>query len=126
MNTRLPIRAKLTTAALALVLVLGFSVLYDITTRSSGEIAFRVGCVVLGVIQAFGGVFGNARLQLFWGWGLAIIVPFLAALCVFVFRGSSLFWGSLTMLVAAFGAYLLLLDTSVKDYREGLRKKHVA
>src|SRR5690349_12749011 len=122
MNAPFPIRAKLITAALSLVLLCGFSTFYHIESRSGGEIAFRVCCMAFGTFLAFGGVFGNAGLQLFWGWGLAVAAPCLAALCIFMLRGSDLIFGLLMMAAAVVGGYLLLMDSSVRVYRESLRR----
>jgi hypothetical protein len=126
MNAPLPIRSKLIAAAVSLVLLCGFSILHDIESRSTGEVVFRVCCVVFSTFLAFGGVFGNAQLQVLWGWELAVTAPALAALCVFEFRGTALILGFLGTVVAAIGGYLLLMDSSVRDYRESLRRRHVA
>lgn len=126
MKAPLSIQAKLITATVSLVLVCGFSTLHDITARSSGEIAFRIAFLAFGTFLAFFGVFGNAYLQLLWGWGLAITTPLLLSLCVFVFRGPYLFWGLLATLAAAVGGYFLLADAGVKNYRENIRKRTAA
>ena len=126
MNAPLPIQAKLITAAVSLVLLFGFSMLHDMETRSTGEVAFRVCCVAFATLLAFGGVFVNAQLQVLWGWGLAVAAPALAALCVFQFRGTALVLGSVGTVVAMAGGYLLLMDSGVKDYRERMRRRHVA
>lgn len=126
MNVPLPIRAKLITAAVSLVLLCGFSILHDIETRSAGGVVFRVCCVAFAALLAFAGVFGNAQLQVLWGWGLAVAASALAALCVFEFRGTALILGFVGTVVSVAGGYLLLMDSGVKDYRESLRRRHVA
>lgn len=126
MNAPLPIRAKLIAAALMLVVVSAFATLHDIGARSLGEAAFRVGCVVFSVLVAYIGAFGSAQLHLLWGWGLVVSAPALAALCIFVFRGSDFIFGLLAMAAAVAGGYLLLMDASVKRYRADLRRRHVA
>jgi len=126
MNAPFPIRAKLITATVSLVLLCGFSILHNIETRSTGEVVFRVCFVAFATLLAFGGVFGNAQLQVLWGWGLAVAAPALAALCVFQFRGTALILGFVGTVVALAGGYLLLMDSGVKDYRESLRRRHVA
>lgn len=90
---------------------------------SSGEAAFRIACVVFAVFLAFIGVFRSAHLQLLWGWGLALGIPALVVLCIFVLRGLTLVLGLLAMATAAIGAYLLLIDSSVRGHREGLRRR---
>ncbi|MEQ2007337.1 MAG: hypothetical protein ABMA26_11115 [Limisphaerales bacterium] len=126
MNATLSIRAKLTAATLALVLVCAFTNLHDIGTRSSGEAEFRIVCTSFSVLLAFSGVYGSAQLQLLWGWCLAMAAPALAALCVFEFRGTDLIFGVLAMAAAVVGGFLLLMDPAVRDYREGLRRRHKA
>ena len=122
MNAPLPIRSKLVAASVSLVLLFGFSMLHDMETRSTGEVAFRVCGVAFATLLAFGGVFGNAQLQVLWGWGLAVAAPALAALCVFQFRGTALVLGSVGTVVAVAGGYLLLMDSGIRDYRQSLKK----
>ena len=127
MNASLPIRTKLITAALSLVVVYAFSTLHDIVAaRSSGEVAFRLACLLFAAVLAFPGVFRSAQLQLLWGWCLVVAVPFLISLCIFVYRGSDLMGGLFVTLAASVGGYLLLADASVRDYRESIRRRHAA
>lgn len=126
MNPPLPIRAKLIAAAVSIALLCGFSILHGIEMRSTGEVVFRVCCVAFFTLLAFGGVFGNAQLQVLWGWGLALAAPTLAAFCIFEFRGTALILGFVGTAVAVAGGYLLLMDSGVKDYRGRLGRSHVA
>ena len=123
MNAPLPVRAKLIAAASSLVLLCAFSILHDIQTHSTGEVFFRICCVALATLLAFGGVFGNAQLQVLWGWGLAVAAPALAALCVFKLRGPDMLLGFIGTVVAVAGGYLLLIDSNVKLYRESLKRR---
>ena len=126
MNAPIPIRAKLITAALSLSVVCAFSTLHHIGERGFAETAFRIACVVFAVGLAFLGVFGSAQLQLLWGWCLAAAAPLLLGLCIVVLRGSDLVLGSVATLAALVGGYLLLADTSVRAYRDSIRRRHVA
>jgi hypothetical protein len=128
MNAPLPIRLKLITAAVALVLVGGFSLFNDgITTRnSSGEIAFRAGCFILMTFLTFSGVFGNAHLQLLWGWVLAIATPLVLCVSIFILRGLSMVLGLFMVVIAVVGSYLLLADAGVRDYRVRMKRKNAA
>ena len=69
---------------------------------------------------------GSALLQLLWGWGLVIAVPALVALCAFSFRGLELIGGLVSLVAASVGGYLLVVDASVKAYRDKIRSEHAA
>jgi hypothetical protein len=127
MKTPLPLRAKLIAAAGSLLVPLSFDLFHNIARRGEGEIVFRVGCFILGVFLGFGGVFGNAQLQVFWGWGLAITAPLLTMFLLLGFvPGSDVLWTSASVLAAFVGGYILLLDADVRDYRCRIKRKHRA
>ena len=126
MNDRLTAPARLTIAAVCLSLVSAFSVLSRITGYSSGEAAFRLACLVFAVVLVFMGVHRSAMLQLLWGWGLVVVVPALLALCIVSFRGLELIGGLISLVAASVGGYLLVVDASVKTYRNKIRSEHVA
>jgi hypothetical protein len=117
------LQLKLMAATLALLLVFGFAMFYKWATLSSGEMAFRVGCTLFAALLAWGGIFGNAQLQLLWGWGLAVTAALLLGLCLGTLRGPLLLGGGLATLTAVLGAYLLLRDPEVRAYRERLRQR---
>ena len=127
MNAPLPIRAKLIAAAVSLLIQFSLGMFYGIAGRSSGEIIFRVGCSIFTVFITFWGVSGNAQFQLLGGWTSAFSAAFLIiALPIGLVPGSELLWGSAVALAAFIGAYLLLLDADVRDYRRRLKAKHAS
>jgi len=126
MNDRLTAPARLTIAAVCLSLVSAFSLLLRITGYSSAEAAFRLGCLVFAIVIVFMGIHRSAQLQLLWGWGLVIVLPALLALCIFSFRGLELIGGLVSLVAASVGGYLLVMDASVKIYRNKIRSEHVA
>jgi len=123
MDDKSCIRVKLVMAALTLVLVCSFSVLREFNTTGYGEIALCVGLLVFSAFIAFAGVFRSSLLQLLWGWSLAVATLALAILCVVVYRGAELVFGLVALFGAVFGSYLLLIDSSVRSFRETLRKR---
>ena len=126
MNMPLPIRAKLVTAVLMLVVVCAFDDVYHLAGRSSGDAMLRIAGAVVGVWVALIGIFGSAQFQVICGWGLALAGPILGVLCAFSFRGSYLLLGSVAMVASFIGSYLLLLDAGVRSYRVGLARKPAA
>lgn len=96
---------------------------HDLAARGTPEVLFRVGCTGFATLLASGSVFGNARLHVLWGWGLAFTKTARAALCILEFRGTALILGLLGSVVAALGGCLLLLDSSVREYRERLGRR---
>jgi hypothetical protein len=124
MNAPLPVRAKLIAAAASLLAVFSIGLLHRIGGFGAGEIIFRIGYLVFAVFLAFGGVFGNAKLQLFWGIGLACVAPFLMiALLLGLVRGSDVLSCSAAAISAFVGAYLLLLDSAIKEYRRSIHSR---
>lgn len=53
-------------------------------------------------------------------------VPALVALCAFSFRGLELIGGLVSLGAASVGGYLLVVDASVKAYRDKIRGEHAA
>jgi hypothetical protein len=127
MTTRLSIRAKLSTAALSLLFVLGLGLFYRAGAYKLGEIIFRVVCLVFGSVLAFGGMFRNGLLQVLWGYCLAFAALLLViALCIGAVHGSAAPWAIASVTGAFIGSYFLLLDKDVKTWRENTQKKKVA
>jgi peptidoglycan/LPS O-acetylase OafA/YrhL len=120
-------RVKLFAAAMSLLVVSGFTTFCDDDGRITGRIDFRVGFFCLGVLLIFFGIFRNAFLQILWGAVLAVAIPGLL-ICFYFgeFRGSGmLMWGVASIIAAFVGAYLLLLDPTIKDYRQTMKRQRL-
>ena len=95
--------------------------------HGTGEIVFRVGFFVFGVLLAIGGVFRSSHLQLLWGGGLAFAAPVIAvALCLGAIPRSEVLCAIASATAAVLGSYLLLLDADVKHYRQNLGKNQTS
>lgn len=123
MHVRLSVRAKLILAVISLLAVFAFCIFLKFGELGVGEIVFRVGCFIFGVLLAIGGVFKNPHLQLLWGGGLAFAAPVLAvALCLGAIPPSETLYALTSAVAAVLGSYLLLLEVEVKHYRKNLKK----
>lgn len=126
MNAPLPIRTKLIVAGLMLWLFCAFCTLQGLGARSSGAVMLRLIALLVSGCVIFFGVFVSAQLQLLWGWVSAVAAMLLAALCTFEFHGPDLIFGLLAMGAVVASAYLLLMDSGVRDYRQSLKRKPAA
>jgi len=124
MNKIPSMRFKLLTAAFSLVVVLGFGLFCRAGTLGPGEITFRIVCFILGLFIVFGGIQGNAQLQVLWGWMLALAVPLqVAILCFGELDGLTKAGLAVSALAAGAGGWLLLGDQDVRAYRRLLHRK---
>jgi peptidoglycan/LPS O-acetylase OafA/YrhL len=127
MNLPIKSRAKLIGAVVSLLVVFGFSLFNDDRPGDPiGWVVFRLVCFLLGAWIAVFGIFRIPMLHLLWGAGLILAAAaLLFGFFVGGFKGElTMVWAVISLGAAVYGAYLLLRDPTIENYRRELKTRH--